>query len=187
MVGAGWRGLCGRRPSGRSMKRPAMTMMQFRGAVSPGPRSPCRNSLARPTVLTACVYRVGFPQQTPTIPAGLHSWLAQTTILFGPTVALYTAPFPVFWRFTSASRTVATFGLVGLDFSNRSKSARTVAFNCMNCSASLKSLRLSWHSLNPVLHLLSPEVWRLLWGAGPATKDDAQKLRRRHARVSLFI
>jgi hypothetical protein len=78
-------------------------------------------------------------------------------------------------------------GFVALDFSNRFKSARTVALNCMNCSAALKSLRLSRHSLNPWLHLLSPDVWRLLWGAGPATEGVAQKLRRIHARVNLLI
>ena len=107
--------------------------------------------------------------------------------LFGPAVALEVAPFPVFWRFTSVSRIGMILGFVGCDLSNRLKSARTVAFNCMNCSACLKSLRLSWHSLNPALHLLSPRVWLLLWGACPATEVVAQKLRRSHARASLFI
>jgi MFS family permease len=48
-------------------------------------------------------------------------------------------------------------------------------------------LRLSWHCLNPAPHLLSPEFWRLPWGGGPATKDDTQRLRRRHTRVRVFI
>jgi hypothetical protein len=82
---------------------------------------------------------------------------------------------------------VAIFGFVGIDFSNRFKSARTAPFNRMNRSASLKSLRLSSHSLNPWLHLISPEVRPLLWGAGPATDEVAQKLRNMNARVSLFI
>jgi hypothetical protein len=102
-------------------------------------------------------------------------------------VAWYTAAFPVFWRFTSALRIVARVGFAGIDFSNRLKSVRTVAFNRMNRSASLKSLRLSLHSLNPWLQLLPPEVWPLLWGAGPATDEVAQKLRNINARVSLFI
>jgi hypothetical protein len=57
----------------------------------------------------------------------------------------------------------------------------------MNLSASLKSLRLSWHSLNPELHLLFPKVCGLLWGAGPAAENAAEKLKMRHAKDNFFI
>jgi hypothetical protein len=102
-------------------------------------------------------------------------------------VAWYTAAFPAFWQFTSALRTVAILGFVGIVFSNRFKSARTASFNRMNRSASLNSLRLPLHSLNLWLQLISPEAWPLLWGAGPATDEVAQKLRNINAMASLFI